>query len=83
MSGGPPSRCELMSSEADWAGFGGKKGESILTLMVDMSEERGFACMWCEYRPKEPKWKRTVAHIRECHFRFRPFPCDKVHKSTW
>lgn len=76
---------ELMNfrSEADWVGYGGDKGESMLTLMVDMSEDGGFACMWCEHRDETPKWKRTVAHIRECHFHFRPFPCDKKHKATW
>ena len=68
--------------EADWVGYG-KKGESVLTLMVDMSENGGFACMWCEHRPQKPKWKRTVAHIRETHFHFRPFPCDKVHRASW
>jgi len=75
---------ELMSfrSETDWAGYG-EKGESVLTLMVDMSEDGGLACMWCEHRPDVPKWKRTVAHIRECHFHFRPFPCDKVHNASW
>ena len=74
----------LMSfrSEEDWAGYG-KKGESVLTLMVDMSENGGSACMWCEHRPKKPEWKRTVAHIRETHFHFRPFPCDKVHDESW
>ena len=74
----------LMSfrSDADWAGYG-KMGESVLTLMVDMSADGGSACMWCEYRPETLKWKRTVAHIRETHFRFRPFPCNKVHKASW
>ena len=76
---------ELMSfrPEADWAGYGGEKGESVLTLMVDMSEDGGSACMWCGHRPDGMKWKRTVAHIRECHFHFRPFPCDKVHNAEW
>ena len=76
---------ELMSfrPEAYWVGYGGEKGESMLTLMVDMSEDGGFACMWCGHRDERPKWKRTVAHIRECHFRFRPFPCDKVHNTDW
>jgi hypothetical protein len=75
---------QLMSfrPEADWAGYG-EKGGSMLTLMVDMSEGGGFACMWCEHRPKVPKWKRTVAHIRESHFCFRPFPCDKKHDASW
>lgn len=76
---------QLMSfrSDADWAMYGGKKGESVLTLMVDMSEDGGAACMWCEHRPEKPKWKRTVGHIRETHFQFRPFPCDKVHNASW
>ena len=69
-------------SEADWAGYG-KKGESVLTLMVDMSKDGGSACMWCEQRPARSNWKRTVAHIRENHFHFRPFPCDKVHNASW
>ncbi len=69
--------------DADWVGYGGLKDESMLTLMVDMSDGGGFACMWCGHRDERPKWRRTVAHIRECHFRFRPFPCDKVHKATW
>ena len=75
---------ELMSfrPEAHWVGYG-EEGESILTLMVDMSEDGGFACMWCDHRPDVPKWKRTVAHIREYHFCFRPFPCDKMHDASW
>jgi len=75
---------ELMSfqPEAHWLGYG-EKGESIFTLMVNMSEDGGFACMWCEHRPDIPKWKRTLAHIREHHFGFRPFPCDKVHDASW
>ncbi len=75
---------ELMSfrPEADWVGYG-EKGSSVLTLMVDMSEDGGFACMWCGHRDATPKRMRAVAHIRERHFRWRPFPCDKVHKATW
>ena len=75
---------ELMSfrPEKDWAKFG-VGGQSVLTLMVDMSEGGGFACMWCEHRPKLPKWKRTVAHIRERHFHFRPFSCTREHKASW
>jgi hypothetical protein len=75
---------ELMSfrPEANWLGYG-EKGESILTLIVDMSEDGGFTCMWCGHRPDLPKWKRTVAHIREHHLSFRPFPCDKAHDAAW
>ena len=75
---------ELMSFRpgVHWLSYG-EKGESILTLMVDMSEGGGFACMWCEHRPAMSKWKRTVAHIREHHLGFRPFPCDKVHDAAW
>ena len=82
---GDTQAAELMGfrPEAHWAGYGGLKGESMLTLMVDMSENGGFACMWCGHRDEGPKWKRTVAHIRECHFRFRPFLCDRVHKASW
>jgi len=81
---GDAQATELMSfqPEALWLGYG-EKGESILTLMVNMCEDEGFACMWCEHRPVVSKWKRTVAHIREHHFGFRPFPCDKVHDASW
>ena len=82
---GDTQAAELMGfrPEAHWVGYGGQRGESMLTLMVDMSEDGGFACMWCGHRDSRPKWKRTVAHIREWHFRFRPFPCDKVHEANW
>ena len=75
---------ELLSfrPKTDWAEYG-EECQSVLTLMVDMSQGGGFACMWCEHRPEVPKWKRTVAHIRERHFHFRPFPCNKVHNASW
>jgi len=81
---GDDEAVKLMSfrPEEDWVGYG-EKGESIFTLMVDMSDEWGPSCMWCGHRPDLPKWKRTVAHIRECHFSFRPFPCDKLHDASW
>ena len=75
---------ELMGfrPKADWAKFG-VEGQSVLTLMVDMSEGGGFACMWCEHQPAVPQWRSTVGHIRERHFHFRPFPCTGEHTGTW
>jgi hypothetical protein len=75
---------ELMSflPRANWAEYG-RTGQSVLTLMVDMREGGGFACMWCEHRPHVPELEETVDHIRERHFNLLPFSCGKVHSVCW